>query len=152
MHFKTIPLLIGLIITLLLSSCNAIKPLEFRACKDWKLKPGFTESTLQANLIYFNPNRTGVTLDQVEMEVFLDGRMLGKVSQHLQLPIAGKQEFSLPIQVNLDMKNLLNNALSGLLKQKLSLRSVGKVRIMKAGIHLWIPVDATAEIENPTFR
>jgi hypothetical protein len=152
MHFKTIPFLFGLIITLLLSSCNSLKPLEFRACKDWELKPGFTESTLQANLIYFNPNRTGVTLDQVEMEVFLDGRMLGKVSQHLQLPISGKQEFSLPMQVKLDMKNLLNNALSGLLKQKLSLRSVGKVRVIKAGIHLWIPVDATAEIENPTFR
>jgi hypothetical protein len=152
MRINTISLLFWLGFTLLLLGCHSIKPLEFRACKDWQLKPGFTESTLQANLVYFNPNRAGVTVDQIEMEIFLDGRMLGRVSQLLKLPIPGKQEFSLPMTIKLDMKNLLNNALSGLLKQRLSLRSVGKVRVAKAGIHLWIPVDATAEIENPTLR
>jgi hypothetical protein len=149
---RTSTLLYLLIITLILTSCNAIKPLEFRACKSWKLNTGFSASTLQADLIFFNPNRAGVMLDQVELEIMLDGRNLGKVSQNVQMRIPGKQEFTLPINVQLDMKNLLGNALSGLLKQKINLRSIGKVRVVKAGIHVWIPVDITSEVDNPVMR
>lgn len=152
MPIRTTTLLFLLFASILLTSCNAIKPLEFRTCKSWKLNPSFSATTLQADLTFFNPNRAGVLLDQIELEIILDGRNLGKVSQNAQMRIPGKQEFTLPISVQLDMKNLLGNTLSGLLKQKLSLRSVGKVRVVKAGIHLWVPVDVTSEVDNPAFR
>jgi LEA14-like dessication related protein len=152
MSIRTTTLFLFIAVSFLLASCNAIKPLEYRTLKSWKLNPGFSTSNLQVDLTFFNPNRAGVFLDQIELEIMLDGRNLGKVSQNTQMRIPGKQEFTLPLNVQLDMKNLLGNALSGLLKEKLNLRSVGKVRIAKAGIHLWVPVDVTSEVENPALR
>jgi LEA14-like dessication related protein len=107
---------------------------------------------LDLDLVYFNPNRIGLMLDQVELDVFLNGKSLGNTHQRTQIHIPGKQEFTLPVSINLDMKNLLGNAVSSMMNEKVKLRTVGKVRVGKAGIYQWIPLDITNEMSMSPFR
>lgn len=149
----SIQLIIVSLSVFLLLSCHSVKPLEYRKCVHWKLnKLGFSQSTLDLDLVYFNPNRIGLMLDQVELDVFLNGKSLGNTHQRTQIHIPGKQEFTLPVSINLDMKNLLGNAISSMMNEKVKLRTVGKVRVGKAGIYQWIPLDITNEMSMSPFR
>ena len=136
--------LLGMIIFvgLFLSSCREPKSLEFRDFKNLSLdKIGFDASTLKVDLIYYNPNNFGLELSRTDFDLYIDSTYLGHSNQNVQVAIPKRGEFTLPLVVDLDMKNLLKNGMMGLFNRELSIRIVGKVRLGKAGVYKSFPVD-----------
>lgn len=127
-----------------MSSCRTPKDLEFRSIKNISLeKVGFKASTLTGELVYYNPNNFGVELKQTDLSVFVNGNFFGTSTQKMQIKVPKRKEFTLPLVLDLDMKNLLKNGISALLNKEVTLKLEGKVKIGKAGVFKTFPVNYT---------
>lgn len=129
---------------LLLSSCREPQDLEFRDFKNLKVENlGFSSAALLVDLVYYNPNNFGLELNRTELDIFVDSNYLGHSRQDVQVQIPSRKEFTIPLKVDLDMKNLLKNGLNAFLNKEVDVRVLGKVKVGKAGIFKNFNVDYT---------
>lgn len=127
-------------------SCRNVKDLEFRDYKNMRLDGlGFSSSRLLVDLIYYNPNNFGLQLNNTDLDIFVNDNFLGHSSQNLQVAIPARKEFTLPMAVDLDMKNLLKNGLTALSNKEVNVRLVGKIKLGKGGFYKSFPVDYTTK-------
>lgn len=104
-------------------------------------KMGFASTSLKLDLIYYNPNNFSLQLKYTDLDIYVDNTYLGHSSQDYQITIPRLSEFSMPIEIQLDMKNLLKNAIPTLLFGKEVLVKVtGTVKLGKANVYKTFPV------------
>ncbi|MEO6490228.1 MAG: LEA type 2 family protein [Ferruginibacter sp.] len=102
---------------------------------------GFTGANLKVDLVYYNPNNFGLELNRTDLDIYVDSTFLGHSSQDIQLAIPSRDIFTIPLQVDLDMKNLLKNGLVALLNKNVTVRLLGKVKVGKGGVYKSFNVD-----------
>jgi LEA14-like dessication related protein len=133
--FKTLGFA-GICLITFMTSCREPKDLEFRSFKNISIENiGFSAANLNVDVLFYNPNNFGLELNRTDLDIFIDSAYLGHSSQDLQIKVPSRDEFSIPMKVQLDMKNLLKNSLSGLLNKQVMIRMIGKVRVGKAGVY-----------------
>lgn len=142
-HFKAMTKIVYVLFLIVLSvSCRAPKDLEYRDFKNLTVKQlGFGSSTINVDLIYYNPNNFGLQLKNTDLDIYIDGSFLGHSSQEYQITIPKRAEFTLPFQVEVDMKNVFKNALSTILSKEVMVKVTGTVRLGKANIYKTFPVN-----------
>ncbi|MBL0182857.1 MAG: LEA type 2 family protein [Chitinophagaceae bacterium] len=124
------------------TSCQAPKELEYRDFKNLKVeKLSLGASSLKLDVIYYNPNNFGLQLKYTDLDVFIDGNYLGHSAQDYQITIQRLAEFTLPLQINLDMQNLLKNVLPTFLGKEVTVKITGKVKLGKANVYKTFPVN-----------
>jgi len=124
------------LICALLPSCRAPKDLVFKEAKNFSIQGfGFSTTYLKVDLVYYNPNNFGMELKRTDLDVFIDNTYLGHSSQELQVAIPSLKTFSIPLKVELDMKNLLKNGLSVLFNKDILVKLTGNVKVGKGGIY-----------------
>ncbi|MEO6539239.1 MAG: LEA type 2 family protein [Ferruginibacter sp.] len=134
-----------------MTSCRAPKDLEFKEFKNLSIeKLGFAGAALKVDMLYYNPNNFGLELNRTDLDVFVDSTFLGHSSQEIQVKIPKRDIFSVPLKIDLDMKNLLKNSLLSLINKDLKVRVLGKVKIGKAGVYKSFNIDYTT-IQNFSF-
>lgn len=137
----TLIIFIGSIL-FLLPSCREPQDLEFRDFKNLKVENlGFNDATLSVDLIYYNPNNFGLELNRTDLDIFVDSVFLGHSLQDIQVAIPKRKEFTVPLKIDLDMKNLLKNGITALVNKEVNVKVLGKVRVGKAGIFKTFDVD-----------
>lgn len=135
---KRFPLLFALLLILIttLPSCRTPKDLEFREFKNLKVDNlGFSNATLNVDLIYYNPNNFGLELNRTDFDIFVDSTLLGHSTQNIQVAIPKRDVFTIPLKVDLDMKNLLKNGITAFFNKEVKVQVIGKVRVGKAGVY-----------------
>ena len=116
-------------------SCRAPKDLEFKEFKNISLENvGFTAASLKVDLIFYNPNNFRLEFKQTDLDIFIDSTLLGHSSQDVQVTMPKRQDFLIPLKVDLDMKNLLKNGLAGAFNKQVLIKVVGKVKVGKGGV------------------
>ena len=142
MKFKINTFLAFISICLFLFSCSGFKDLEFKEYKDVKLETlGFNKTTLSISLVYYNPNNFGMELNHTEMDLFINDNYLGHVDQNVQIRIPKRDKFTLPIKLDIDMKNIIKNSLMGLFNKEVEIRAKGKIKAGKANIYKVVPFE-----------
>ena len=132
-------------IAIFMTSCRDPKNLEFKEFKNLSLdKLGFAGASLKVDLVYYNPNNFGLELNRTDLDLFVDSTFLGHSTQEIQVTIPRKDIFTVPLKIDLDMKNLLKNGLIGLFNKDILVRILGKVKVGKAGIYKSFNVDYTS--------
>jgi len=122
--------------------CSAPKDLVFKEYKNLKIdKLGFSNANLSLDLVYYNPNNFGLELNRTDLDIYIDSNLLGHSSQVIQIAIPKRDVFTIPLKVDLDMKNLLKNGLTTLFNKEVKVRILGKVKVGKAGVYKSINVD-----------
>ncbi|MEP7164564.1 MAG: LEA type 2 family protein [Ferruginibacter sp.] len=125
-----------------MTSCRTPKDLEFREFNNLSLeKLGFGGANLKVDLVYYNPNNFGLELNRTDLDVFVDSTYLGHSSQDIQVAIPKRDIFTVPLKIDLDMKNLLKNGLISLFRKEVNIRVTGKVKVGKAGVFKSFNVD-----------
>ena len=141
---------LSIFLTLLViqTSCHEPKSLEFREFKNLTLdKLSFAGAALKVDLVYYNPNNFGLQLNRTDLDVYVDSTFLGHSSQDIQVNISKRDVFTIPLKLDLDVKNLLKNGITSMLNKSVSVRVLGSVKVGKAGIYKSFPVDYTS-IQN----
>ena len=149
----TLLLIISTTIVLILSSCHEPKSLEFRNFSNLKVdKLSFAGAALTVDLVYYNPNNFGLQLNRTDLDVFIDSTFLGHSSQDIQVNIPKLNTFTIPLKLDLDVKNLLKNGLTSMLNKNVAVRVLGSVKVGKAGIYKSFPVDYTSMQNFSMFK
>ncbi len=125
-----------------MTSCREPRDLEFREFKNLSMENlGFASANLKVDLVYYNPNNFGLELNRTDLDIYLDSNYLGHSSQDIQVAIPKREEFTVPLKIDLDLKNLLKNGLATMLKKNVTIRVMGKVKVGKAGVFKSFQVD-----------
>jgi LEA14-like dessication related protein len=125
----------------LLLSCASPKEMQYRETRNFKVdKLGLATSTLKTDLVFFNPNNFGLQLNKFDLDVYVDNNYLGHTSHDQLVSIPKKAEFSIPVKMEVDMKNLLKNGIDAIFSKEISLKVVGSIKIRKGRISKNFPI------------
>jgi LEA14-like dessication related protein len=123
-------------------SCKKPQGFDYRDVRNIKIdKLGFDKTALTLDLVYFNPNNFGVTLKNVECEIFINNNYLGHYKLDTIMKIEKKSEFVLPSKIQVDMKNIYKNTLNVILNKEIELNVKGSTRVSKFGVTINVPFD-----------
>jgi LEA14-like dessication related protein len=115
--------------------------MQYRETRNFKVdKLGLATSTLKTDLVFFNPNSFGLQLNKFELDVFVDNNFLGHTSHDQLVSIPKKAEFSIPVKMEVDMKNLLKNSINAIFSKEVALKVVGTIKIRKGRISKSFPI------------
>ena len=140
------PLFFLLLLIFFMTSCREPKDLVFRDFQNLSIENvGLSSANLKVDLLYYNPNNFGLELKRTDIDIYINNNLLGHSSQDLQVAIPKRDVFTLPLKIDLDMKNLLKNGIISLLDKKVNVRLLGKVKVGKAGVFKIFNVDYQTE-------
>jgi LEA14-like dessication related protein len=123
-------------------SCSSPKALEYQSFHNFSIqKLGFNNSTVTMDLQYFNPNNFGMQLRNSDLDIYIDGNLLGHSSFDTLIRIPRRDTFYLPIKFDVDMQNLYKNAWSSLTGKEVMVKLTGKLKVGKANVFMSFPVN-----------
>ena len=123
-------------------SCRSPKALEYRTYENFSVERlGFSNSTVKLNLVYFNPNNFRMQLRNTDLDIFINSKLFGHSTTDTLIDIPKKDTFSLPVKFDVNMQSLYQNALNTLLGKEVIVRVTGKVKIGKANVFMYFPIN-----------
>lgn len=127
---------------LAIMSCSSPKALEYRTFHNFSIqKLGFNNTTIKLDLEYYNPNNYGMQLRNSDLDIFIDGKLLGHSTFDTLINIPGRNTFILPIKFDVDMQNIYKNAWSTMTGKEVLVKLTGKLKIGKANVFMSLPVN-----------
>lgn len=143
MHqLKHSPIYVLSLMTLWLISCSTPKELEYRDFKNFTIdKVGFSATAIKMDLVYYNPNNFGLQLKSTDLDIFLNNSYLGHTIQEQLVSIPRREEFAIPVKIDVDMKNFLKNGLATLLSNEVMVKVTGTIKVGKGSVFKSFPVN-----------
>lgn len=132
------------LVTVLAMSCIPNERIELRDIKNLAMEQVDNENAiLNGDAVFFNPNAARMRLKEIKVDVFVDGKKSAVVDQKLSALARGNSEFTVPVKVQLSLKEF------GLVDALRSLFGGKKYEIhykgyLKANVNGWpvkVPVD-----------
>ena len=131
-----------LLLSILMTGCRIPKEFVYRDFKNFKLdNVGFASTKVKVDLVYYNPNNFGLQLKSTDLDVFIDGNYLGHTTQEFQIGISKLKDFTIPLAIDVDMKNVFKNGFATLFNKKVTVKVTGKVKVGKANVFRSFPVN-----------
>ena len=131
----------GFVVTAFLS-CSSPKALEYTTYHNFTIESlGFSNSAISLDLEYYNPNNFGMQLKSTDLDIFINGNLLGHSSLDTLIRIPKRDTFSIPVKFNVDMQNVFKNVWNTLTGKEVLVRLSGKVRVGKANVFMSLPVE-----------
>jgi len=136
-----------LLFFLLVVSCKPKEDVQLRKINDI-IVDASTEPMLRANALLYNPNNLRMTVKKIDLEVFVDGKKAAIIDQQLNLRVPAKAEFTIPLEVKLNLKELglLDTVLAIFGGKKMNIQYKGSIRLSKSGVPFTVPVNYTEDI------
>jgi LEA14-like dessication related protein len=102
-----------------------------------------SDPTLKANAVFFNPNKVRGKLKKIDIQIFVNGKKAASVDQKLKTVIPANAEFTVPVTVDLAIKELgLMDTLLGMIGGKtFEIHYKGSLRLSYHGVPINVPVD-----------
>ncbi len=102
----------SILLIFLLSSCFTIKPVEFIKAENMKTQKTDSAFEMTFDLAMHNPNNWSLRLSDLETQVTIDDKPLGKAALSKVIRLKRNSDFSLPVNAKASLSDLVN--LSGL--------------------------------------
>jgi len=102
-----------LISIVLFSGCSGIEDVQLKKIKDvsyQELKGSMLKLSITATV--YNPNFFNIKMKKANMDLILNDKVIGTVSQVEQIEIIGRKEKDYKILVSIEMKDFLSNLMS----------------------------------------
>lgn len=120
---------------LLIASCGKVQDPEFRNIDNFGVrKLGFSESIIGFDVVYFNPNKFGVSVKETLLDVYVDSVLIGKFSQVRQIEVGEAEDFRIPLEASISIEKALQLNIQDLIGKEVLLSADGTTRIGKAGV------------------
>ncbi len=136
---------------LVLGACKAPKEnIVLRGINIKSVQPEANgNSLLKADAIFFNPNAGRIRLKEIVINVLLDSKNAANVDQKLNTLITGNSEFTVPLEIHLNLKEigLVDTLLSLFGGKKYGIQYVGTIKASVRGYPIKIPVDFRDELK-----
>ncbi|MBX7124289.1 MAG: LEA type 2 family protein [Cyclobacteriaceae bacterium] len=132
-----------------LVACAPKEPVELREVKDITAAWGKETSILRAEAICYNPNASGLTIRHADIDILLDGKLIGKLKQDFNVNVKPKSTFSVPLEVGITTKDigLMDTFLSLLGGRKRLIEFKGILKVRVHGFPVRVPVSHSQELK-----
>ena len=130
----------------LLNSCVPKENIVLRSVAIRQVDPGQDGNPImKADAIFFNPNSSRMRLKRIEIDILIDGTKVARVDQHLDALIKANAEFAVPLEVQLNLKEigLLNTIVNLLGGKKYEIQFTGSLKVKINGFPVKVPVNYT---------
>ncbi|MDH5367216.1 MAG: LEA type 2 family protein [Cyclobacteriaceae bacterium] len=138
--------LIALITLFLFSNAMSQETPEFKKLTNVKTsKISGTDITFTADAVFYNPNDVGLKLKSVEIDVIIEGKKAGHVSQIKKIKILPNANFTVPLTVDVDLQQIdIMEGLFGMMSgKKMRAEFIGDITVSKNAIPMKVPVKHT---------
>lgn len=137
---KKIIILLSVIMSLL--SCTAPKAVEYKTYHNFSINQiGFNSSSISLDLEYYNPNNFGMQLKNTDLDIFINGNLLGHSVTDSLIQIPRRGTFIVPVKFNVDMRNAFKNAFNTLAGKEVLVKLTGKVKVGKGNVFMNFPIN-----------
>lgn len=127
---------------LVIMSCTPPRSIEYKTYHNFSIKSlGFNKTTVSLDLEYYNPNNFGMQLKNTDLDVFINGNLLGHSVSDSLIQIPRRGTFIIPVKFDVDMKNILKNSYSALTGKEMNVRLTGKIKAGKGNVFISFPVN-----------
>ena len=92
----------------------------------------------------YNPNNCTIKLKQADIDVFLNGKLLGQLKVNGKYAVPKLDTFSLPVLMDIDridLTNVLTSAFQVLTGSDMTLKITGTIKAGRHGVYIKVPVD-----------
>jgi len=147
-RLSSISVCIALVLAMLASGCKRPKEeIVLRQIKDIVVD-ATSSPLLKANAVFYNPNDVRGKLKRINVDIFVDGKKAASVNQELKTLIPANAEFSVPIEVNLAIKELgfMDTLLGVIGGKKFEVRYEGSLKLSYHGVPINVPVNYRDEV------
>jgi len=121
-------LLLFVFFVALLSSCKIYETPTYKDFRNLKIsKLGLRESILSMDLVYYNPNMYGFDIKKTDLDIYIDGLYVGKTISDSLIHVDKKSEFTIPILLKTDMKNIFKNVWNTLSHKTVLIQAKGTI-------------------------
>ena len=134
----------------MISSCVPKEQLVLRGIEDILVETGADgASMLKAQAVFYNPNNTRMKLQEINVEVFVNGKKSARADQKLNSIVPAKAQFSIPLEVRLSLKEfgLFDTVMSLLGGKKYEILYLGYVRVRVHGFSIKVPISYKDQIK-----
>lgn len=129
---------------LIFSACNNTKEVqqpEFRDIGNVRLiETGVLKTTVGADMIYYNPNNTGIKLSSARGDVYVDNSYFGSFVLDQEVQVKKNAEFVLPVIIKIDNIGAVKNHTDIYKKKEALVRVEGRALVKKSGVSREIPI------------
>lgn len=136
------------VVSALLSSCE--KPNERIVLRDIRdvVVDANTNPMLRANAVFYNPNDMQGKLRKIDVVIYVNGKKAAHVDQRLHTKIPAKGQFTVPLEVKLNIKELgfMDTLLGVLGGKKFEVRYEGKLKLSYKGVPFRVPINYKDEV------
>ncbi len=131
-----------LIVVLFLCSCSHPKDLVYRDIRSFKLRQaGLQQSAVNMDIRMFNPNGYCMKLKDADVDVYINGKLLGKMEVVGRCAVPGLDTFLMPVTLNVDMKNILPNTWQLFMNSEVNIKLAGTIKAGRHGVFIKVPLD-----------
>jgi LEA14-like dessication related protein len=126
-----------MVVSGLLVSCRQPKDLVYKSVQNFGLQKG----KALMDISFYNPNKYKLKLKNADLDVFLNGAKLGKMNVSKAVVIPRMDTFTVPVSIDVDLKNLLPNALQLAFSSDMSVKLQGNLKAGRHGVYKNVPVN-----------
>lgn len=130
-----------LFVLLFAASCRAPRDLVYQNVQNFSIKQG----SVAMDVRLYNPNSYRMKLKRADLDVYVNGKHLGKVETPKKITVTKLDTFTMPIMLAVDLKNVLPNMVQLLFTSEVDVRLTGKVKAGRHGLFMTIPIDYTGK-------
>jgi LEA14-like dessication related protein len=135
-----VPVLLAPLLSL--SGCRQPEIPEYQALENLSFgKIGMKETVVSADLKYYNPNGYPLPFRSANLAISVNDKPVGTTVLDTLIRIPKRDTFYIPVQMKVNMKQLLGNALTLLMNDELDIKVTGTVRVGRSGIMMNLPVN-----------
>jgi len=135
-------LLVLILALITLASCTVSQEPDFLKLDEYKIENiNRKEIKLSTNAYFHNPNDVGCEVVKTDIDVFINGLEVSKVTQLNAINLEAGNEFSIPMltsvpleKISKDKGGILGGALTTLLNKNIKVEYEGIVTLKKLGI------------------
>ena len=131
------------LLPILLVACAKPTGFDYLGVRNIKVaKFGIKESTVLAEVGYYNPNKYPVTMKRAEVDVYVNSNFFGHTTLDSTIHIPGRDTFYLPVSLTVNMTNTVMGVLQtlGSGQEEVMIKMDGKARIGRGGIFINFPI------------
>ena len=135
-------------ITILFAACESpqqpvFKSLENVKFQSFSLADGGSV-TLVGNALFHNPNSIGADVTAVDLDVYINGKMVTNVTQKVSASVNGNSDFKLPLNFKVPLQDVIKDfqfSINDIFKKKLiEYQLDGHIKAGMGGVQVKVPV------------
>lgn len=143
---KKFYLLLAPLAFLLFYACATPKALEYKGVENFYIQSlGLEQSKIGLDVRFYNPNPYSLDLKGGSIDIYINDHFLGNSSVQLLTAVPQQNSFLLPLNLDANLKGILQGALSLLSSQEVNLKLSGSVKVGKGGVYVSVPVNAVTK-------